>query len=370
MVVIKIIVKAFFRMRPEFSPCIILFYFQVDELLGVRGPIVVLLRNLLWLLAFNGAYLGLFAFVPFSIGSSLVAAAARYFGDFGDFGGSSQSGSFSDNQSGGFEETAAETVAAALTASVEAADASVLASAGADSADSDFSTASEATSALSSSSASASVWVLLRELAATGRAEDHTLQLPDLATMALGYLATSVMVFAWRALLRAIVADRPGGNLDRVDVGLRDMGLRGANAGAGGGGGAVGGPNGGIPAPVDGLRGLAGPGGGGGNFSPLLRRLRLVLEGTAAVVKVGLLLFLKMLLLPLLLGVCLDTATLTLFAASGASRMQFTAQNLVASLLLHWVLGITFMLFVTVSVLQLREVNDKYSISHLTLLYF
>jgi len=326
---------------------------QVDELLGVRGPIAVLVRNLLWLLAFNGAYLGLFAFVPFSIGSSLVAAAARYMyvGDFGD-GDSSQSGSFeAEAATSGSEGSTAEAIAAAAAteASLEASNASLLAPA----ADGNVTT-SEA-SAFSSSSSSASVWVLLRELAATGRAEDHTLQLPDLATMALGYLAISVMVFAWRALLRAIVADRPGGNLDRVDVGLRGMGFRGA-----GGGGAVGGAHGGIPAPVDGMRGIAGGLGGGGNFSPLMRRLRLVLEGTAAVVKVGMLLFLKMLLLPLLLGVCLDTATFTLFAASGASRMQFTAQNLVASLLLHWVLGITFMLFVTVSVLQLREVMEDH----------
>ena len=50
----------------------------VDELLGIRGPIHVLLRNLLWLLAFNCAYLGLFAFIPFSIGSSVVVAMRRY----------------------------------------------------------------------------------------------------------------------------------------------------------------------------------------------------------------------------------------------------------------------------------------------------
>ena len=87
-----------------------------------------------------------------------------------------------------------------------------------------------------------------------------------------------------------------------------------------------------------------------------LGRARLALDCTAAVVKVGILLFLKMLLLPLLLGACLDRATLTVFEASSADRIRFTSSNLVGSLLLHWVLGITFMLFVTVSVLQLREV--------------
>ena len=67
---------------------------------------------------------------------------------------------------------------------------------------------------------------------------------------------------------------------------------------------------------------------------------------------VGILLFLKMLLLPLMLGVCLDAATLVIFGSEAGDRIRFTAQNLVGSLLLHWVLGITFMLFVTVSVLQ------------------
>lgn len=40
----------------------------------------------------------------------------------------------------------------------------------------------------------------------------------------------------------------------------------------------------------------------------------------------------------------------------GGAPDRFASQNLVGALLLHWVAGITFMLFVTVSVLQLREV--------------
>ena len=37
----------------------------MDELLGIRGPFPFLLRNILWLIAFNAAYLGLFAFIPY-----------------------------------------------------------------------------------------------------------------------------------------------------------------------------------------------------------------------------------------------------------------------------------------------------------------
>jgi E3 ubiquitin-protein ligase MARCH6 len=76
----------------------------------------------------------------------------------------------------------------------------------------------------------------------------------------------------------------------------------------------------------------------------------------AAVAKVGLLLFLKMLFLPLLLGVCLDLATLTILQESVSSRITFAGGDLFGAISIHWVAGITFMLLVTVSVLQLREV--------------
>jgi hypothetical protein len=51
----------------------------------------------------------------------------------------------------------------------------------------------------------------------------------------------------------------------------------------------------------------------------------------AAVVKVGVLLSLKMLLLPLLLGGCLDAAALPLFVASPADRLRFLSANLVST---------------------------------------
>jgi E3 ubiquitin-protein ligase MARCH6 len=72
---------------------------------------------------------------------------------------------------------------------------------------------------------------------------------------------------------------------------------------------------------------------------------------------VGLLLFLKMLFLPLVLGLWLDAATAPILSATNVDRVRFASENLVGALLLHWVAGITFMLFVTVAVLQLREVR-------------
>lgn len=93
-----------------------------------------------------------------------------------------------------------------------------------------------------------------------------------------------------------------------------------------------------------------------GRALPLLwGRVVRVLEGTAAVVKVGLLLSLKMLFLPLLLGLWLDAATQPVLGPAFERRVRFATENLVGALLLHWVAGISFMLVVTVSVLQLRE---------------
>ena len=54
-------------------------HMAVDELLGIRGPLSMLVRNVLWLLAFHGAYLGLFAFFPFSIGARFEGGGARRF---------------------------------------------------------------------------------------------------------------------------------------------------------------------------------------------------------------------------------------------------------------------------------------------------
>ena len=85
-------------------------------------------------------------------------------------------------------------------------------------------------------------------------------------------------------------------------------------------------------------------------------KLNVVMDYARAVMKVCILLFLKMVILPLTLGLSLDLATLELFNASVQSRTLYASKDLFGSLLMHWVAGITFMLLVTVSVLQLREV--------------
>jgi len=254
-------------------------HMALDELLGIRGPLPALFRNLMWLLAFNTTYLGLFAFIPHTVGisvnaaltnSSVIAFLSRYL---------FRSGSLLESS---------------LTAIV----------------------------ALNTES----------------RRLNTLLQLPDLATIVLGYLSMACMVFLWQGatsvVLRIIkcVAQRrnqtaTSSSPDRNS----DFHLNRAG--------------------VDELRRAEGIVRG-----RIPHRLSVVLECAAAIVKVGILLFLKMLLLPLLLGVWLDTATLSLFDSTLANRILFAGTDLFSSLLLHWVAGITFMLLVTVSVLQLREV--------------
>ncbi|KAJ0395192.1 hypothetical protein P43SY_004584 [Pythium insidiosum] len=71
---------------------------------------------------------------------------------------------------------------------------------------------------------------------------------------------------------------------------------------------------------------------------------------------VSTLLLLKMVVLPIMLGLGIDFFSLRLFNVTAQERVVFCMHNMVGAILVHWVLGITFMLFVTVSVLQLREV--------------
>ncbi|TFJ85721.1 hypothetical protein NSK_003226 [Nannochloropsis salina CCMP1776] len=213
----------------------------VDELMGVRGPFVYLVRNILWLVAFNGAYLGLFAFIPYSVGAAVVGAAEKY----------------------------VETPLGICTLRFLV---------------------------------PRSICKLAAEVCQAAAAEEHTLQLPDLGVILLGYLLMSAMVFTWRSIVCAVCK--------RMAV----------------------------------------------TALPMLGKVVRMLECTAAVVKVGVLLFSKMALCPLLLGLWLDAATTQVIGPDHAVRVRFATENLVGALLLHWVAGITFMLFVTVSVLQLREV--------------
>ena len=254
----------------------------LDELLGLRGPILGVVRNLVWLLVFNTAYVGVFAFAPSKLGDAIY----HLFGEFAKI-----------------EEVVYRIPVLKYIA--------------------------EGMKSASS------------RLVERNKEAGLVYEPCQLAKIALGYLFFSFSAFMLRGTTRVILrlvylwkhaGDEAGtrdGNGVREDGG--DMEFR-------------------IRDPVrrreeDAEARVADDG-----------SLHGAVENACAIVKVVVLLFIKMLILPLLLGVWLDLATLPLFDRTWNDRIDDAGNDLFGSVLLHWVAGITFMLLVTVSVLQLREV--------------
>jgi len=254
----------------------------LDELLGLRGPILGVVRNLIWLLVFNTAYVGVFAFLPSKLGDAIY----HLFGEFAKI-----------------EEAVYRIPVLGYIA--------------------------EGIKATSS------------RLVERNKEADLVYKPCQLAKIALGYLFVSFSVFIVRGTMRVILrlvylwrhaGDSAGTREDsgvREDAGDMEFAIR-------------------DPArrreEVEEAR-MADDG-----------SLHGAIENACAIVKVVVLLFIKMLILPLLLGVWLDLATLPLFERTWNDRIDDAGNDLFGSVLLHWVAGITFMLLVTVSVLQLREV--------------
>jgi hypothetical protein len=266
----------------------------LDELLGLRGPFGALLRNLLWLLAFNVTYLGIFAFIPRSFGSLVYSLFLNTTGVH-----------ILMNYVPYFN----------LTNTVDDEIGFVQ---------------------------------ILSVLEGESQRLSTTLQLSDLATIGLGYFSTAWIIVIVQYALQLHKRLRPVHQEDNqnpapVDDNVAPEPIIRMQVG------------GGLEDPFDDPVNPAGE-----QFPDLPgtigEMLAMALESTAAVVKVGVLLFLKMLFLPLVLGIWLDAATLPLFGSSASERMLHAGRDLFSSALLHWVVGISFMLLVTVSVLQLREV--------------
>jgi E3 ubiquitin-protein ligase MARCH6 len=221
----------------------------LDELLGFRGPLLAVLRNLLWLLVFNTAYLGVFALLPSSFGASIFTLSSKL--------------------------SALHTIIDALPGSE-------------------------------------TVINILVALNEKSKETNLIFQPSDIGQIFLGYSTFACFVFFVQMVAiitvskRAYTRGQPNGVDEELEAGRR--------------------------------------------------KIISLINCSAAIVKVVVLLFIKMLVLPLSLGLCLDVATLPLFKKTLDDRISFTGTDLFGSLFLHWVTGITFMLLVTVSVLQLREV--------------
>lgn len=270
---------------------------EIDEIVGVRGPIHVLVRNVLLVLAFNATYLGVFAFVPYSIGYNLIKLCHR--------------------------STTIKEIFALFLSSV-----------------------SDSVSFLSFYrfivltifnsfffAKKSELLYIVSSLNAESRRLNVVILLPDVATLMLGYFTLAVSAFVWNIICSTYMRRvKTNGFQQQQPVQpphpLPDVLLNEEND----------------------------------NVEPFHQQrstgelISATFQCAAAVGKVGLLLFLKMLFLPLLLGVCLDLATLTILQESVSSRITFAGGDFFGAISIHWVAGITFMLIVTVSVLQLREV--------------
>jgi len=260
-------------------------HLALDELLGLRGPITSLVKNLFLFLGFNATYLGIFAFIPRSIGKSvysiIMGNSTILFDDF--LYSSSQNATVTYNETIVFLK-------------------------------------------------------VVSEVTAESRRLNTAIQSPDLGMVGLGYFTFAIVIFLFQALYT--LAYRK--NKNEGDDTVPDPNV--------------------LPYEIiDGDDDV--------DFDPALdvddppaerRRARetmsVVVDSAAAVVKVCCLLSLKMVLLPILLGVWLDASTLALFDRSATDRSLYAGSDLFGAMLLHWVAGITFMLLTTVFVLQLREV--------------
>ena len=216
----------------------------LDELLGLRGPILAVIRNLLWLLVFNTAYLGIFALLPASFGDAIYKLSTKL--------------------------ALMHRMLSALPG---------------------FVTLSSTLGALNDKS----------------RETKLIFQPSDIGQIGLGYIIFMCSVFFIQTVANATIrkgADTP--NLPDEDN-TRKM-------------------------------------------------LLSVIDCCAGVARIAVLLFIKMVFLPLFQGFCLDIVTLPLFNVTLDERIAFAGGDLFSSLLLHWVLGMTFMLVVTLSFIQIREV--------------
>ena len=251
----------------------------LDELLGFRGPLLALIRNLLWLLIFNTAYLGVFAFTPLKFGGSVYELLSKMLPNFDAV------------LPGNLWET--------------------------------FITS-------------------MQELDRKSNESNLIYQPSQIAKMGLGYASFSILIF----LLQAALA-----------VALRRRERKAASPN-----GAIGGAVRDDPPILDGVERVADQNIPFRENNPFRddeapgKRILGFLECAGAIAKVVILLLIKMLFLPLLLGIWLDWATLSLFEKTWSDRIEYAGSDLFGSTFLHWVTGITFMLLVTVSVLQLREV--------------
>jgi len=269
----------------------------LDELLGVRGPLAAVVRNLMWLIAFNAVYLAFFICVPRLFGASVTSFLFNSTSAFDIHGFNSS-------------ENASDTVVSY------------------------------------NITANSSLFDIIRVIEAESVRCNTTFCLSDAVSVIFGYLAFAAVVVSFKFIF--VISNK-------ISV-FRDRG--GARPGRQNGDFVADGePHGEGHAEfnnfLDHLNEFNNLGDEQG--VAIVLTLNSILDVMTGIVKVGLLLMIKMFLLPIALGFCLDAATLSFLGSSLEERVVYAGQDLFSFSLVHWVAGITFMLLVTVSVLQLRE---------------
>lgn len=252
----------------------------LDELLGLRGPVIGLIRNLLWLLAFNTTYLGIFVYLPYTIGGTFLSLLITpdVFKDPLDVHEP-------------FHELRY------------------------------------------------TIWLLNKR----SLEKSSLFQLPDFARLIAGYLAVSSFVFIGHKIMSLRNNKKPLDRNSNTDEMINNAMHPDENFGQ--------------HEAVNIHNGIGfGPGEEEVDADVASLKISMVFDCVKALVKVCVLLLFKMLILPLILGIWLDTKTLSLFDAEVNDRVEFASGDLFGAIFIHWVLGITFMLLVTMSMLQLREV--------------
>ena len=251
----------------------------LDELLGLRGPMSTLIRNMMWLLAFNATYLGIFGFVPKAVGSVIYSSI--------------------------FNTTLCDNVLKSIpyVSSIDRNEATIIS------------------------------MLTIMEEESTKR--NTAFKLSDFAIVTLGCLSIASFVVMLRYGLFVI---QKGGKIFGRNALIESQNHAEA-------------PN------VRGGRGEVGIDLDADNGPGIGESIATAMDATVAIIKVCVLLFMKMFLLPLSLGIWLDASTARLFGHDMASSLAFAGRDLFSFLFLHWVAGISFMLLVTVFLLQLREVT-------------
>lgn len=210
-------------------------HLALDDLLGVRGPLHVLFRNVIWLLIFNTFYMGMFVALPYVVGCAVASFAAAL-------------PVFSFWYS-------------ALPAATQH---------------------------------------ICQRITEISISSTSTLRLLDVPIVGLGYCTLVALVFAFESVFSWIYY-RTGG------------------------------------------------------YSQLAI-ITEIFGAISSIVKAGVLLFIRIFILPLVLGIAALYGLNFLFQKSADDWLALSQENMVGMLALSWAVGISYMLTVTLSVLQLREV--------------